>query len=290
MRFFQKITFAPLFLLALLPLPVLYLFSDILYVLLYYVLGYRKAVVQSNLKASFPEKSSGELLQIQKEFYKHLADLFVESIKMLHISRQEIAKRCHFTNPEFLDQLYEQKQSAIAVIGHQGNWEWGGLALALRAQQKVLGVYKPLSNRYFNNLMLNIRSQTGMQMVPKDKTIRSVLQYKNECTITALIADQSPTREESDYWTKFLNQDTLVFLGPEKLAKLTGKPVFFCKMTKLKRGHYAVEFIPLFSSAEAREAYHITNTHVALLEQIIKAQPAYWLWSHKRWKHKKSIE
>jgi len=267
-----------------LPFPVLYFFSDILYLFLYYIIKYRGKVVTENLLNSFPEKSKSELKQIEKRFYRYLADLMLESVKTISISANEIKKRFVFKNLEILTNYLQNEKSVIAVTGHYGNWEWGPVAIGLELKEKVLVVYKPLSDKRFEGLMNSMRSRFGSVMVPMKQTLRKVVEFKNEPHVLVLVGDQTPSREESEYFTSFLNQQTAVFLGVEKIALMTNNPIIYFSINRLKRGYYECLVKSLIDISEHTKEFEITNLHIRELEKNIRFQPEYWLWSHKRWK------
>ncbi|MGQ1908479.1 lysophospholipid acyltransferase family protein [Marinifilum sp. RC60d5] len=271
-----------------LPLPVLYFFSDIVYLFVYYIFRYRRKVVTENLKNSFPEKSDKEIKKIRKEFYSHFCDTFIETIKQWTISDEEIKKRCKFLNPEIFDIYQEQNKSIIAILGHYGNWEWLS-SFAIWKNIYVLPIYKPLHNKVFDKMFLKIRKRFGAIPLAKDDTLRTMIKYRNEKkhTTTVFIGDQTPKKNSIHYWTKFLNQDTPILIGTERIAKKLDQVIVFIKMNKIKRGYYEVEFIPLFDNPRETKEFEISEKHTRILENIIKENPAYWLWSHKRWKHKK---
>ncbi|MCK5822520.1 MAG: lysophospholipid acyltransferase family protein [Bacteroidales bacterium] len=275
-------------LLSIMPLKIQYLNADIIYIILYYIISYRKKVVYTNLKNSFPEKSEKERKIIEKKFYKHLADLFIENISIHFIKEKEILKRVKFTNIEVLNNYYEQNKSVIGVLGHYGNWELY-LGMPLITKHLNIGVYKKLSNKSFDNFFKKTRQKFGAKPVEMQNTVRTIIKYTKEkkLSFAGFVSDQTPTKSESHYWTKFLNQDTPVFLGVEKIAKKTNQAVVFLDMRKVKRGYYQVEIIKLFDNPKETKEYEITECHVKLLEKIIKEEPEYWLWSHRRWKHKK---
>ncbi|GAB2689958.1 lysophospholipid acyltransferase family protein [Mucilaginibacter koreensis] len=283
---FSVLGFGLLYLVSFLPFWLLYLIADVLYVLLYYVTGYRRKVVEENLRQAFPEKTDGEHKTIAKKYYRHLADLMVETIKMLTISRQEVIKRVHIVNPEVVTDIFKKGKSVIGALGHYGNWELNALSLSLLFDERRIIIYKPLSNSYFDNLFKKMRSRFGATLVPMKSTMRKLVEYKNERTITVLLSDQTPAYSEIQYFTKFLNQPTAVFLGVEKLAKLTSSEVVFCDVRQVKRGHYKCTFVPMFTEPKQTAEYEITNAHVRYLEEVIKHEPQYWLWSHRRWKFK----
>jgi len=279
-----RITSALLSLISFLPFPVLYFLSDILYLFLYYIIKYRRIVVSENLLNSFPEKSKSELRQIEKRFYRYLADLILESVKTISISAIEIKKRFVFKNLELLTNYLQNGRSVIAVTGHYGNWEWGPVAIGLELKEKVLVVYKPLSDKLFEGLMNSMRTRFGTIMVPMKQTLRKVVEFKNEPHVLVLVGDQTPSREESEYFTSFFNQQTAVFLGVEKIALKTNNPIIYFSINRLKRGYYECLVKSLIDNPEQTKEYEITNSHIRELEKNIRFQPEYWLWSHKRWK------
>ncbi len=275
----------------LLPLPVLYVFSDFVYLLLYYFPSYRRNVVATNLKNAFPEKSEEELKSIEKKFYKHLADLFIETLKIIHMSKAEQIKRFTYTNLEIIDKLREEKRDIIAVLGHYGNWEWPTL-LPTYLKYKTIIIYKPLQNKYFNMFINNCRSKYGIVLTPMSLVIREILNFKknNINTFSVFISDQTPVKSEIKYWTTFLNQDTPVYTGTEKIASKYDMALVFFNIQKPKRGHYNLQIELLFEHTAGLPDHVITETHVRRLEEIIKEKPEYWLWTHRRWKHKKPVE
>jgi KDO2-lipid IV(A) lauroyltransferase len=281
---FFKIISVLLYLISLLPFRMLYLLSDILYLLLFHVVKYRRKVVKQNLKNSFPEKSVADRLEIEKRFYKHLSDLIFESIKTISISPKSLKKRFVFSNLTELTKYFEKGKSVIAVSGHYGNWEWGPLATAYELKEKVLVVYKPLSDNRFEKLINTMRSRFGAILVPMKHTLRKIIEYNSEPHVLVLIGDQTPPREESHYFINFLNQPTAIFLGVEKIAVRTNKPVIYFSINKIKRGYYECLIKPLVEVPNQTKEFEITNIHTQELENIIRNNPEYWLWSHKRWK------
>ena len=286
---FSYLAYAFFRLLSFLPLSVLYIFSDIVFFIIYRIIGYRKQVVNENLRNSFPEKSSEEIRKIRKEFYHHFCDTFVETIKLWNISKKEILKRCVLKNPEIFEPYKAQGKSIIAVTGHYANWEWLS-SLALYNVGDFLPIYKPLHNKVIDKMYIKIREKLGAKTLAKNDTLRTMIRYRNQgkFTITAFIGDQTPNRKSLHYWTKFLNQDTPILQGAERIAKKLDQAVIYCKMTKLKRGYYEYEFIPISDNQKETEENEITERHTRLLENIINENPSYWLWSHRRWKHKRN--
>ncbi|MBS1771900.1 MAG: lysophospholipid acyltransferase family protein [Bacteroidetes bacterium] len=277
-----------IYLLSILPFRVLYLVSDGLYVLLYYVLGYRKAVVLQNLQNSFPDKSDAEIKEICKRYYKYLCDLFLETFKTLTISKAKMQKHCYF-NPAskaFLDKLAAENKSTILVMGHLGNWEWAGNTVSLQLKQQLYVIYHPISNKYFDWLMYNMRSRFGTKLIKMKNTFRDMLENREELSITAFIADQTPP-PDSAYWTTFLNQDTPIFKGTELIARKINYPVVYARVVRVKRGYYEMFVDMLCENPKATKEGEISEMHTRRLEKDIIAQPEVWLWSHRRWKHKR---
>ncbi len=277
-----------LYLISLLPFPIFYMVSDSIYFLLYRVIGYRKKVVYENLKNSFPEKSHEALKKIEKEFYHYLCDLFLETLKTLTISKEEAIKRCALNNntQRIFKELYDQKKSCILVMGHYGNWEWAGNSFSLINPQQLYVIYHPLTNKHFDKLMYDMRTRFGSKLYAMKDTMREMIRNRNEINATAFIADQTPSPENA-YWTRFLNQDTPVFWGTEKIAQKLNYPVVYVTVNKLKRGYYEVNTEYLVQEPKHTAEGEISELHTRKLEKDIIAQPEIWLWSHRRWKHKR---
>ena len=275
-----------LYALSLLPFWLLYILADGIYVLLYYISGYRRKVVWQNLQNAFPKKTGKELHRIEKQYYKYLADLMVESIKMISIGEAEVKRRMHALNPELIDKYYAEGKSIIGVVGHYGNWELAAHRFSLIGGHKKIIVYKPLSNKTADSYYKKIRERFGALLVPMKGTLRTLAQLKNQPTFTVLVADQTPVKAETQYFTNFLNQATAVFLGPEKIAKSFNSVVVFCDVRRVKRGFYEYRFAPLCENAAQTTEHEITELHVKYLEKMIEQEPQYWLWSHRRWKFK----
>ena len=269
--------------LSLLPFWALFVLSDLLFFILFYVLKYRKAVVEENLSKSFPTKTSAERDIIAKQYFMYLADLIMETIKMVSISAEEAKKRFRILNPELLNHYVSQKRNVCVVAGHYGNWEMANV-VGFCTDKKKLVIYKPLTNKIFDEFLNNVRSRFSVIMVPMKGIMRKMVELRNEPSISFYLSDQTPVYHEAKYFTDFLNQKTAVFLGVEKIAKTTNSVVVFSKVTLTKRGYYVCEFIPLVEEPQKTEEFEITRIHVKFLENIINKTPQYWIWSHKRWK------
>jgi KDO2-lipid IV(A) lauroyltransferase len=275
-----------LYLVSLLPFWILYLFADLIFVILYYITWYRRKVVQENLLNSFPEKTADELKDIEKKYFRYLADLLVETIKCTTISADEIIARVVCTNPDLVDSYLTSGRNIVTVAGHYCNWEMAGLNFTAVSDKKFLMVYKPLSNKVFDDYFIKVRSQFGGIPVPMKQSARKMVELRNEATVTVLVGDQTPVKHEATYFTSFMNQPTAVFLGVEKMAKLTDAVVVFYDMKRIKRGYYTYTVVPLTENAKASAPNEITEAHVQYLESMIRREPQYWLWSHRRWKFK----
>lgn len=281
-----------LYFFSILPFAVLYFFSTLLYLLAYYVIGYRKEVVFTNLRKSFPEKTEAEITYIAKQFYRHFCDTIFETVKLLTISKTVFKKRCRMDEKAIRDFTYffEKNQTIVGVMGHCGNWEWGAIAHQVYFTRMITGVYHPLSNKNFDRFMLNLRSRFGGDIVPMQSLYKRLLTLKQQglSTTIGLIADQTAP-PESAYWTTFMNQDTPVFNGTEKLARKFNYPVVYLSVKKIKRGYYALHTNILTENPKDLPEGTISEMHTQQLEKDIREIPFSWLWSHRRWKHKKPV-
>ncbi len=277
----------PIWLLTLLPLRVLYIISDICFIIIY-LLGYRRKVVMMNLKNSFPEKSHKELKTIAHRFYHHFCDSFIESFYALNISEKEIRKRYRYKNPEILNHLFEKKKSIILVFGHYGNWDWLN-SLPLYTGHLNYALYHPLRNKYFDELFIRIRGKFGVKLIPMKTAYKDMLaaSKKNILTITYFLTDQRPVWSSIRYWTTFLNQETPVLTGSEVIARKLDQAVVYLDIQKIKRGYYEAEFEIITENPTETKEFEITESHTRKLESIIIKKPEFWLWSHKRWKLKR---
>ena len=275
-----------LYFISILPFPIFYLFSDFVFVMVYYVLGYRKKVVTENLRNSFPEKSEKEISQLRRKFFRYLCDLFLETFKTLTISKKSMIKHCGMNEESrrLLNKLYEEKKSVILVLGHLGNWEWGGNTFSIMCKQQLYVIYHPLENKYFNNLIIGMRTCFSTKLIEMKNTFRDMAAKKNEVNATAFIADQTPPPENA-YWTKFLNQNTPVFKGTEIIARKLNYPIVFITIKKIKRGYYDMSAELLCENPVSTSDGEISEMHTKKLEEAIRKNPETWLWSHRRWKH-----
>lgn len=266
-----------------LPLGVLYLFSDTLFVLGYYIFPYRKKLVRKNLKNSFPEKSKTELRKIEKAFYRNLCDYAVETLKLLTISREELNKRVHFTNPEFIKPYQEKNQSIIGLASHQFNWEW--LLAAGNFHFTLDFVYQPINNSFTDKLLLACRTRFDGYAIKRNELAREMVKRKNVWRMIAIVSDQYPgQKKDKKYITQFLNQETAFFQAPNQMASLTQYPVVFAAIRKIKRGYYETTFVPVADPPYEKENEKVIDNYVKAAETLIRENPDGWLWSHKRWK------
>ncbi len=275
------------FLVSRLPFSVLYRISDILYHILV-LSGYRKKVVLDNLRNSFPEKSESEIQSICSAYYRYLCDLILEVLKTLNMSADESKEHCVFHSTDWLNQLYQEQKSFIIVMGHYGNWEWAGPSFTLNTNYQLVVIYRPLSNAYFERMMCSMRTRFGTKITPVNLTLRDMVANRKQVTATAFIADQTATPQNA-YWTTFLQQDTPVFTGPEKLAVKFNYPVVYMNIKRIRRGYYEVHPELLFSDPKDTNEHEISERFMSRLEKEIMLDPVIWLWSHRRWKHKRSL-
>jgi KDO2-lipid IV(A) lauroyltransferase len=251
-----------------------------------HVVGYRKDVVTGNLKRSFPEKSEEEIKVIRSRFYLHLCDLMMESIKSFSISRKEALRRVKNLNPELLDEYYDKGQDIILVSGHYGNWELYATAGAAQMKHKLVGIYKRLSNEFFDNKVQRSRGRFGCELV-SSKEVNDAFTAYLEPIAVAFLMDQAPVSSTRAWWMDFLNQDTAVLFGTERYAKKYNTPVIYGSIRKVRRGYYETHFELVTDQPQSHEKGEITEKMTRLLERDIRQQPEYWLWTHKRWKRRR---
>jgi KDO2-lipid IV(A) lauroyltransferase len=269
---------------ALVPFWWLSVLSDLLAIVMMHLTCYRKKIILQNLRNAFPEKNDAEIARLVSAYYRHLADLLLESIKGLSLKKTQLQERFVYRNPEIFSPLFEKGESAILLGSHFGNWEWGVLSFPLSVRHTVLGVYKPLKNSYLDNYLNSLRKQWGLHLVSMSQAGKAVIQQKGKPTIFVLIADQTPSDIKNAHWVNFLNQETPFLNGMDKLARQTGYPVFYFEIKRLRRGRYEVHFYPLCEAKETLIEGETTRRFAAALERTIQENPANWLWSHRRWK------
>lgn len=277
-------------LIAMLPFRVLYIISDLLYLLVYKLVGYRKKVVRKNLLNSFPEKDSTELMAIEKEFYRHFCDYFVETIKTLRITEDEIRERMVFENLDIVEELTKDGNSCLMSLGHCGNWEWvPSIIMHLPSRIKLGMVYKRLSSKDFDDLFLRIRARFGPKAIEMKSIYRTIIQNRKD-GVTMLIGflnDQRPRPHANEHWLTFMNQDTIVQTGMERIASQMGFAVAYLDIKKVKRGYYKCIVSKITSDASKEEEHFVSDTYTRKLEQTIIDNPAYYLWTHNKWSRTK---
>lgn len=277
-----------IYFIALIPFWILYPFSNLLAFLFNHIFRYRKNVIIQNLKNSFPEKSDNEIKFIVKKTYKNLTDIVVESIKTSTMPTKSVTKRFSIKNPELLDEYYKNGQSIIGVAGHYGNWEWGAMAGSLQIKHRAIAIYKPLSNKYIDNFIKRTRAENGTLLKSIYKTSEAFENFKSQTCIFLLVADQSPSSAKKAIWVDFFNQDTACLHGPEKYARNYNYPIVFLKIQRIKRGYYELTIEKLIEDSSQLKDGEVTRLYMNKLEEIIREKPENWLWSHKRWKRKRS--
>lgn len=281
--FLYYIVYGLLYLLSLLPLRVLFLFSDLAYGVLYYIVGYRKAVVASNLSIAFPEKTEQEQKQIAKQFYRNFTDNFIETIKLLSANKAYINK--HFkADYSVFEEVYKQGTKSQIHTGHNFNWELANLALAANIPQKLLTVYMPIESSAFEKLFLKIRTVTGAVLLPATKIRAAILPWRHTQYVLGLVADQSPADPRNAYWVDFFGRPTPFLRAPENGARVANLPVIFCYFTKVRRGYYEGVFEIGEANPSALPKGQLTKKYAAYLERFIRQHPDMYLWSHRRWK------
>lgn len=274
--------------LSLLPLSILYILSDVTCFVMYRVIGYRKKVVFTNLRNSFPEKTEAEITKIAKGFYSHLCDIVVESVRIFSISKEEALRRCVVLNPEVADKLAKEGRSIVFSAGHYLTWEMAATSFAMQFEHWPLGLIAPVKNKFLQEKIITSRTKYGTGVVLMHEARAFIEENKHNLIAPVFIGDQAPSSNEGHYyWTTFLNQETPVMLGTEKYAKQYDWPVIFLRQRKVKRGYYTVELVLLEENPQETAEYEITEKHTRFLEGMIMEKPEYWLWSHKRWKRKR---
>jgi KDO2-lipid IV(A) lauroyltransferase len=277
-----------LYFFAYLPSGVLYKLADVVAFVLRVIVGYRNEVVYTNLRNSFPEKSEKVIEQIAKESYTHLADRVVENIRCIAISKKEVNARMQAKNIALLNSHYDSGRNVVLMVGHIAAWEFGGYKLSINCKHHIFGIVSLVKNPRFNKMIQRTRGKMGMQLIPMNEGKNFLAQKIEQLSLGIFISDQSPSNPQNAYWTNFLNQSTAFFTGAERYARLHNCVVVYPKIVQTKRGYYKAELITICEEPNALAENEITEKFVRLLEKQIEENPADWLWSHKRWKHKKT--
>lgn len=285
-----KIVYTAFRLLASLPLSFLYFISDIIFIILYYVIKYRQKVVDKNLGNSFPEMKPEERERTKKMFYMHLSDCIVETIKMLHISDEEMSERVVVNNTELIENKANDGKSIILFMGHYGNWEWVQ-EISKRYKKPGLSgeIYRHAKNKVFNRLIITIRSRFNTMQIEQKKAVRTLIGLNREGKqiLVGFISDQRPNSSNLNHWLYFLNQETAIAVGGEEIGKHIGAHYVYLDIEKPSRGHYVLTFKEIIPHNDIKDEYPVTAEFYRMFEQTIKRDPAYWLWSHDRWKFKR---
>lgn len=272
------------------PMPLLYFTSDVVFVLIYYLIGYRKKVVKANLGLVFPKKSDKEIASITKKFYHHLCDMILESVKSLSISEEDLKKRFTFTNLDEIHNLEQEEKSIILMLGHYASWEWAFI-LQRYVNHKGYVVYKKIENKYFDKLIRSIRAKYDTHLITTKETIHKLgaSKIRGELTINAFASDQTAKHWKASHWKEFMGIKVPVITGAEMLAKKLDMAVVFLAVRKIKRGHYEATFETIAHNANSFKDFEITDRFFELLEAQIHEEPAYYLWTHKRWKYRDKV-
>lgn len=267
-----------------LPLRLIYLLTDFLFLVLILFIPYRRKVVRQNLERSFPDKSLAEIKKIERKFYRHFTDILAEGIKNLTISQRELSKRLIVKNPEVMNQLYDQNKSVLLVSGHYNNWEWLITTQNSLFKHQAMGIGMPLTSKFWDKKINERRSRFGMKVIHAKNFKEAIANEKNNPIAILTLSDQSPGDSRKSYWMNFLNQETAVLFGAEQMAHEYNFAVVFFKMVKVKRGYYQMELNLISSDPKTMNWGEITEAHAHLLENTINDKPEFWIWSHKRWK------
>ena len=273
------------------PFFILYGLSDITALVLQYLVGYRRKVVQRNLKNCFPEKSAKELAKIERKFYRNLSDITIETFKGLYMSKKQISKRFKVLNPEVMQKYFERGQDTLGLASHYANWEWGILGVDFQIPHQAVSIYKPMHNEYAENFSFKRRSRFGMKLIAIKETKAYFASEKEKPNTYILAADQHPNDKKKSIVVDFFNIETASIHGPEAYGRNTGMPILYFDIQRAKRGHYTMEIIELFEHPKSTSFGEITQKYMSTVESIIRRKPENWLWSHKRWKYtNKDIE
>lgn len=276
--------------LCLIPFKFLYIFSDFVFILLYFIFGYRKKIVLENVNNSFPELSSKERIAIVKKFYNNLSDILMEGLKGFTMNQIQFQKRYKLINPELLNDYFDLGLDIICVGSHYANWEWGIMAAPRQVKHQMTAIYTPLTNKRINKYTIKNRSRYGTGMIPKSEARKALSEKRRIPTAYLFGGDQSPARIRNVHWMELLNQDTAVLKGAEHFAKLLKCPVIYFDVQRVKRGYYTVGVSTLFQNPCETSEGEITEKYMRTLEEIVRRKPEDFLWSHRRWKHKRERE
>lgn len=287
-RFVFLLAYPFLWLISVLPFRLFYLFSSMVYFFVYHIARYRRTTVSENLRLVFPKKSSEEIATIRKKFYKHMVDMFLEMIKSISISNTELKKRFEFTNLEEIEKIRKMDKSIIVACGHYASYEWMNSLQLYGFDYKAFGIYKKIKNPHFDKLVKDIRGRYDGTLISTSEAIKTITenQRKGILGVYAMIADQSPKLSRARVWANFMGMGVPVFTGTEKLSRSLDMAVVYLHVEKVKRGYYSATFKTLTTQAAQEPDYEITRKYFKELEAQIYKAPEYYLWTHKRWKHR----
>ncbi len=280
------ITYPFLWFISILPHRLFYGFSDFVFFLVYRVIGYRRKVVQDNLNLVFPEKSEKEIQRIEKEFFRHMCDMFLETVKTMNLSKEQVRKKYDVRNIEVLKEL-EKERSILIVCSHYANWEWN-VSINNYVKSKGYAVYQKIGNVYFDKFIKKVRARWNTTLITQQQTVKTVVRNKRDGVIGifGMVSDQSPQAHRAQYWADFMGIKVPIFNGAETMARKLDLAVVFLKVSKVKRGYYKAEFVPIAERGKQTKENEITDTFLRLTEQQIRERPEHYLWTHKRWKHR----
>lgn len=276
-------------LLSLIPLALWFPFASLLAWLSWRVIPYRRHVVVANLKASFPEWDDATRERVIRDYYRGFADMLVEVMHSARLTPAELERRVKLLNPQLIRDQVARGKPVLLVAAHQCNWEWMLLAFSTQLGVPVDAAYKPLVDNWAEREMLKLRSRFGARLIPAQQLLGDIIQQRNKPRVIAMVADQEPVSSERKHWLKFLNRDTAFFLGGEEIVRATRYAAFFVRLKRVARGRYEAEFVPLAAAGEQLSPGEFTTRYARLVEEQIRAAPADWPWSHKRWKLKKPL-
>jgi KDO2-lipid IV(A) lauroyltransferase len=275
-----------LWVISILPHRLFYSFSDIVFFFVYHIFGYRRTVVRNNLELVFPKKKASEINRLEKDFFRHMCDMFLETIKTMSLSKEQVRKKYNVLNIDVLKKL-EKERSILIVCSHYANWEWN-VSINNYVNSKGYAVYQKITNKYFDAFIRKVRARWNTTLINQRETVKTVVRDKRDGVtgIFGLVSDQSPQRHRAQYWSEFMGIKVPVFNGAETMARKLDLAVVFLKVSKVKRGYYQAEFITIAERGRETEENEITEVFLRLTEQQIKEKPEYYFWTHKRWKHR----
>jgi lauroyl/myristoyl acyltransferase len=288
-EFLYNIIYGIFYLVSKLPYRALYAISDIAYLVLYNIVRYRRDIVRRNITSAFPEKSLEECISIERGFYKWFCDYFVETVKLMSVSRQELLSRIEFRGIDKIEECFDRGQTCAGILGHYGNWELlsaTGLVIKKHPEAVIGLIYHPLRSQLFDRLFINMRQSMGGVCVPKKDILRYLVSFRSQnlMNLFGYIADQAPRYRNIHLWLPFLNHDTPVFTGAERIMRKMNNAVFYIDVERPERGKYIYTFKLMTDKPGEMPEFEITKKFFVMLEQTIRREPRFYLWSHNRWK------